>query len=151
MKILYLLCPVFVGLRGSNSVFINPSLRPCYRMLWSKSKKLLDLGKINNFYISSGKIKIRIQENSKPLSITHVEDFKKYFPDVHLTLSSWRKLLTSIYLIPSSARCFVTTMYSYYGLFKDFYHGYDETNQFISSCNQSDWNPWKSCLLNLYV
>ena len=40
-------------------------------------------------------------------------------------------------------------MYSYYGLFKDFYHGYVETNQFISS--QSDWNPWETCLLNLYV
>ena len=77
-----------IGLRGSNSIFINPSLCPYYRMLWSKSKRLLDLGKINNFYVSSGKIKIRIQENSKPLSITHVEDFKKYFPDVDLTPSS---------------------------------------------------------------
>ena len=77
-----------IGLKGSNSIFINPSLCPYYRMLWSKSKRLLDLGKINNFYVSSGKIKIRIQENSKPLSITHVEDFKKYFPDVDLTPSS---------------------------------------------------------------
>ena len=77
-----------IGLRGNNSIFINPSLCPYYRMLWSKSKRLLDLGKINNFYVSSGKIKIRIQENSKPLSITHVEDFKKCFPDVHLTPSS---------------------------------------------------------------
>ena len=140
-----------IGLRGSNSIFINTSWCPYYRMLWSKSKSLLDLRKINNFYVSSGKIKIRIKKNSKPLSITHVEDFKKYFPDVDLTPSSWRKLLTSSYLISSSARCCVTTMYSYYGLFKDFYHGYVETNQFISSCNQSDWNPWKACLLNLYV
>ena len=76
-----------IGSRGSNSIFINPSLCPYYRIFWSKSKRLLDLGKINNFYVSSGKIKIRIQENSKPLSITHVEDFKKYFPDVDLTLS----------------------------------------------------------------
>ena len=38
-----------IGLRGSNSIFINPSLCPYYRMLWSKSKRLLDLGKINNF------------------------------------------------------------------------------------------------------
>ena len=77
-----------IGLKGSNSIFINPSLCPYYRMLWSKSKRLLDLGKINNFYVSSGKIKIRIQENSKPLSITHVEDLKKYFPDIDLTPSS---------------------------------------------------------------
>ena len=55
-----------IRLRGSNFIFINPSLCPYYRMLWSKSKRLLDLGKINNFYVSSGKSKIRIQGNSKP-------------------------------------------------------------------------------------
>ena len=77
-----------IGLRGSSSIFVNPSLCPYYRMLWSKSKRLLDLGKINNFFVSSGKIKIRLQENSKPLVTTHVEDFKKYFPDVDLTPSS---------------------------------------------------------------
>ena len=75
------------GLRGSNSIFVNPSLCPYYRMLWSKSKRLFDLGKINNIYVSSGKIKIRIQENSKTLAKTHVEDFKKYFPDVDLMSS----------------------------------------------------------------
>ena len=80
-----------IGLRGSNSKFINPSLCPYYRMLRSKSKRLLDLGKINNFYISSGKIKIKLPENSKPLAITHVEDFKKHFRDIDLTPSSWRK------------------------------------------------------------
>ena len=83
-----------IGLRGSNSIFINPSLCPYYRMLWSKSKRLLDLGKINNFYVSSGKIKIRIQENSKPLAITHVEGFKNYFADVDLTPSSFNQYLS---------------------------------------------------------
>ena len=73
-----------IGLRGSNSIFIDLSLCPYYRMLWSKSKRLLDLSKINHFYISSSKIKIRIQENGKPLAITHVKEFKKYFPDVDL-------------------------------------------------------------------
>ena len=80
-----------IGLRGSNSIFINPSLCPYYRMLLSKSKRLLDLGKINNFYISNGKIKIKLQENSKPLAITHDEEFRKYFLDVDLTPSSRRK------------------------------------------------------------
>ena len=47
-----------IRLRGSNSISINPSLCPHDRMLWFKSKRLVDLGKINNFYISSGKIKI---------------------------------------------------------------------------------------------
>ena len=31
-------------LRGSNCIFISLSLCPYYRMLWSKSKRLLDLG-----------------------------------------------------------------------------------------------------------
>ena len=52
--------------RESNSIFINTSLCPYYRMLWSKRKRLLDLGKTHNSYVSSGNIKIRIQENSKP-------------------------------------------------------------------------------------
>ena len=53
-----------IGLGGSNSIFVNPSLYPYYRMLWSKNKRLLDLGKINKFFVSSGEIKIRLQENS---------------------------------------------------------------------------------------
>ena len=122
-------------------------------MLWSKSKRLLDVGKIDSFYVSSVKIKIRILENSKLLAITHVEDFKKYFPDVDLMPSSWRKLLTSIYLISSSADCCVTTIHSYYGLFKDSYHGYCILcwNQPVYfQLKPTDWNPWKACLLSLY-
>ena len=54
------------------------------------------------------------------MSINHFEDFKKYFPDVDLTPSSWRKLLISSYLISISARCCVTTMHSYYGVVQGF-------------------------------
>ena len=53
-------------------------------MLLSKSKKLLTLGKINCFYISNGTIRIKVSENSSPLSITHVDDFGKHFPDIDL-------------------------------------------------------------------
>ena len=45
-----------VGLPGNRSIFINTSLCPYYRMLWSKCKRLHDLGKISNFYISIGTI-----------------------------------------------------------------------------------------------
>ena len=48
-----------IALRGSNFIFVNPGLCPYYRMFWSKSKRLLGLGKIENFFVSSGKIKIR--------------------------------------------------------------------------------------------
>ena len=56
-------------------------------MLFSKSKKLLTLGKINCFYISNGTIRIKVSENSSPLSITHVDDFGKHFPDIDLSPS----------------------------------------------------------------
>ena len=44
--------------------------------------------KINNYYIFGGKIKLKLQENSEPLALTHAKDFKKYFPEVDLTPSS---------------------------------------------------------------
>ena len=38
------------GLPGNRSIFTNISLCPYYRMLWSKCKRLHDLGKISNLY-----------------------------------------------------------------------------------------------------
>ena len=69
-------------LPGNNKLFINRSLCPYYKMLWSKSKKLHSLSKIHSFFISGDTIKIRVNENSSPLSITHVDDFGKHFPGV---------------------------------------------------------------------
>ena len=60
-----------VDLPENSMVFVNESLCPYYRVLWAKSKRLHTLGKINNFYFSNGAIKIRINENSEPISITH--------------------------------------------------------------------------------
>lgn len=64
--------------------FINRSLFPYCKVLWSKSKKLHSLGKIFSFYFSGDGIKIKIDGNSSLLSITHVDDFRKYFPDIDL-------------------------------------------------------------------
>ena len=47
-----------VGLPGNRSIFINTNVRLYCRMLWSKYKRLHDLGKICNFYISSGTMKV---------------------------------------------------------------------------------------------
>ena len=74
-----------VHLLGQNKLFINRSLCPCYKVLWSKSKKLHSLGKIFSFYISGNAIKIKVNENSSPLSITHVDVFGRYFLDVDLS------------------------------------------------------------------
>ena len=57
-------------------------------MLWSKSKRLQELGNITNFYISSGTIKVKVTENSSPIATTHTEDFAKYFPEVDLLPTS---------------------------------------------------------------
>ena len=74
-----------VGLPADTKIFINQSLCPYYRSLWSKSKKLHSLGKIYNFFVSNTGIRIKINENSKPLSITHVSDFEEHFPGVDLS------------------------------------------------------------------
>ena len=75
------------SLPGQEKIFINSSSFPYYKMLWSKSKKVLTLGKINSFYISNGTIRTKITENSSALSITHFDDFGKHFPDIYLSPS----------------------------------------------------------------
>ena len=74
-----------VGLPDNTRLFVNPSLCSYYKVLWSKSKKLLSMGKINNFYISNGTIKIKIHEDSTPISITHNSDFEEHFPAIDLS------------------------------------------------------------------
>ena len=77
-----------IGLTGDNKVFINHSLCPYYRVLWSKPKVLLNMGKINRLMVSNGTAKVKISKISAPISITHADDFIKYFPDVDLSLSA---------------------------------------------------------------
>ena len=77
-----------VGLPGNRSIFINTSLCPYYRMLWSKCKRLHDLGKISNFYISSGRHNVKVSENRNLISITQTQDFAKYFSEADLIPTS---------------------------------------------------------------
>ena len=72
-------------LTGQGKLYINQSLCPYYRVLWSKSKSLHRMGKIFSYYVSNGTVKIKIQETSKPLSIMHTSDLEKLFPDVDLS------------------------------------------------------------------
>ena len=71
-------------LPGNKKLFINRNLCPYYKIQWSKSKKLHSLSEIHSFFISGDTIKIRVNENSSPLWITHVDDFGKHFADVDL-------------------------------------------------------------------
>ena len=55
-----------VDLPEGTQIFVNQSLCPYYKSLWSKSKKLRSLGKIHSFFISNSTIKIKLQENGNP-------------------------------------------------------------------------------------
>ena len=55
-------------------------------MLWPKTKTLYQKGNIVSFYVSNGNIKIRIQENDRPITNSHSHDFIKYFPGVDLSV-----------------------------------------------------------------
>ena len=74
-----------LDLSRGTKIYINQSLCPYYRILWSKAKRLQNIGSIDNFYISSGTIKIKVTENSSPITITHLDDFKIHFPDIDLS------------------------------------------------------------------
>ena len=69
--------------RGTK-IYINQSLCPYYWVLLSKPKRLQNIGSIDNFYISSGSSNIKVTENSSPIPITHLDDFKIHFPGIDL-------------------------------------------------------------------
>ena len=43
-------------------------------------------GKFDSFYVFIGNIKIRLQENVRPITISHIHNFIKYFPGVDLSV-----------------------------------------------------------------
>ena len=77
---------VDIGLTDDNKVFINHSLCPSYRVLWSKSKVLLIMEKINRLMVSNRTVKVKISEISAPISIADGDNSAKYFSDIDLSL-----------------------------------------------------------------
>ena len=73
-----------VQLTGDNKSYINRSLYPFYRMLLSENKPLHRMGKIFANYVSNGKVKIKIQENNRPLITSHKSDLESHFSYVEL-------------------------------------------------------------------
>ena len=61
-------------------IFVNRSLCYYYRWLSSTRKKLHDKVKIFGWYISKESIKKKLREDNRLINISHIEDFKKYFP-----------------------------------------------------------------------
>ena len=70
---------------GNTKISVNQSLCPYYKFLWSKSKRLYAMKKIHWYYVSNGTVKVKLEENSLPLSITHTTDFDKHFPGIDLS------------------------------------------------------------------
>ena len=78
-----------IGFPEDNPIFVNQSLCTYYQVLCSKTKCLHSLKRISSFYVSGGTtVKIKISENSPPLPITYINDFKEHFPDVNLAPTS---------------------------------------------------------------
>ena len=63
-------------------IFVNQSLCYYYCFLRTTSTTLHGKGKIFGWYVSNWSIKIKLQENSGPIYISHMEDIKKYFHDI---------------------------------------------------------------------
>ena len=62
-----------------NKIYINESLCPYYRYLYSKCKGLWKNGKIHGFWVSNGSIRYRLQENGNFAKVEHIDDLEKVF------------------------------------------------------------------------
>ena len=65
-------------------IFRNGSVCAYYHDLQNKCKKLNSIGKLNVFFVSNGKIKVKILENDPVKPVTNAAHLKKMFPDVSI-------------------------------------------------------------------
>ena len=69
-----------VGLPEETKIFVRLSLCPYYKIMWSKSQKLL-VGKNSVFYIFDSAIR-KLHENANSQPFAQCSDFCMYFPAV---------------------------------------------------------------------
>ena len=69
---------------GNTKIFINQSLCPYYKLLWSKSLWLHAMKQVHS-YVSNGIVKVKLEENSRAISITHATDFDRHFLGINLS------------------------------------------------------------------
>ena len=74
--------PTELDFPENTKTFINESLRPYYRGIWNKCKKLRAIQKIHQFYTISGLTRLKLEETGPSKIITHMVDLKKLFPDI---------------------------------------------------------------------
>ena len=76
--------PTELDFPENTKIFINESLCPYYRGIWSICKKLRAIQKIHQFYTISGLIRVKLEETGPSKIITHMVDLKDLFPDIDI-------------------------------------------------------------------
>ena len=71
--------PESLNLPASVKIYINESLCPYYKKLWTKCKKLWDAKQILSFWVSNGSIRVQLVDENVSI-ITHDCDLEKLFP-----------------------------------------------------------------------
>ena len=70
-----------IGFENGTKIFINESLCPYYKGIWSKAKMLLNQKLIHSFWTSNGTVKIKMLGAEYPISIFHYDFYTNTFPD----------------------------------------------------------------------
>ena len=70
-----------LGFPDVTKLYVNDSLCPYYKFIWSKCKELYSQKRLASFFTINGTNKIRIREDSSPISITHLADLTEHFLD----------------------------------------------------------------------
>ena len=65
-----------------NEHFVNDILCSYYRSIWNKCKKLRKTHMIHQYYTISSTVRVKIEENYSPKSVTHKVDLERLFTDV---------------------------------------------------------------------
>ena len=71
--------PESLNLPAGVNIYINESLCPYYKKLWTKCRKLWDAKRILSFWVSNGSIRVKLVNESVSI-ITHDCDLEKLFP-----------------------------------------------------------------------
>lgn len=78
-----------LGLEVNTKIYINESLCPYYKGLWTKAKKLLNKDRIDSFWTHNGSIKIKMLDDNKAIYVFHDNFFTENFPDFNFTHVSY--------------------------------------------------------------
>lgn len=76
-----------LGFENGTKVFINESLCPYYKGLWTKAKKLLKHELIQSFWTSNGTVKVRSIGEDKAVPVFHDEFYSVNFPEFDFNVS----------------------------------------------------------------